>query len=94
MERALATVCLVSKEIHTIKIEAVVVNVKSMMIVMIVWHASHTNVLIHVLEFAAIWPYVMYPDIILHAGNKKSELIKVTILQKLCSKMVKLPKKL
>lgn len=36
------------------------------MIVMIVWRVCHTNVLIHVLAFAANWQYVMYQDIIQH----------------------------
>lgn len=62
MERALATVYLASREIRTTKIVAAIVNVKSMMIVTIVWHASHTNVLIHVLAFAVNWPFVMYQD--------------------------------
>lgn len=67
MERVLVTVYLASKEIHTIKIVAVIGNVKSMMIVTIVWHASHTNVSIHVLAFVVIWLYAMYQGTLLPA---------------------------
>lgn len=66
MERAHVIVCKVLKETHTIKIEVAIVNVKIMMIVMIVWHVSHTNVLIHALAFAVNRHCVMYQNMFQH----------------------------
>lgn len=53
MELELAIVFKASKEIHMIKTVAADVNVNSMTIVTTDWHALHTNVWIHVLEFVA-----------------------------------------